>query len=109
MLHEHVQPCRRGAGLAPDREEQVRLGVAQVGVDEAAILQGEGGPAQIAGERLRQVGAEQGGGLPVVGEDGAKQLVVRPLHVVGHTEEASRSALALSSAGNVGWQPRSSP
>ena len=79
MLHEHVQPCGRGAGLAPDREEQVGLGVAQVGVDEAAILQGEGGPAQIAGERLRQVGAEQGCGLPVVGEDGAKQPVVRPL------------------------------
>ena len=84
MLQEHVQPCRRGAGLAPDRVEQVRLGVAQVGVDEAAVLQGQGGPAKVAGERLRQVGAEQGGGLPVVGENGAKELVVRSLHVVGH-------------------------
>ena len=49
------------------------------------------------------------GGLPVVGEDGAKELVARAATRRGRsTEEASPPALALSSAGTVGWQPLSS-
>lgn len=107
VLQEHVQPCRRCAGLAPDREEQVGLGVAQVRVDEAAILQGEGGPAQVAGEVLRQVGAEQGGGLRVVGERCERACRAGAARRGPSTEEASPPALALSSAGNLGGQASS--
>ena len=81
MLQQHVEPDGRlVAGGALHREEQIGLAAAQLVVDEGGVLQGEAGPLQIAGERIRQMGAQQGSRLGGVAEHGAEQLVVRSVH-----------------------------
>ena len=71
-------------------KELGELAVAQVVVDEAAVMQRQAGPPQVAGEGLRQMGTQQRGRLLGIGEDGTKQPVVRPLLVVGHRPSKRR-------------------
>ncbi len=67
-----------------DRIEQIRFGAAQLFVDEAALLQAQGGPVELASERLRQMGTQEPGRLGEVREHGAKQMVVRLGYVASH-------------------------
>ena len=84
MLQQHVQPGGRVAGDALDREQQIGLAVAQLLVDERGVLDDEAGPLQFGGKRLGQIGAQEADRLRGVAEHGAKQLVVRPVHLGGH-------------------------
>lgn len=65
-------------------------------------LRAEGRPAHVARELLRHVGAEQGGGLRPVREDGTKELVVWPLHAVAHRP----GSVAAGAGAFVRRQPR---
>ena len=74
VLQQDVQPRRWVAGRELDGEEQARLGVAHVVVDEAAALEGEAEPPQAAGYGVGQIGLQERGRLGLVREDGAKSL-----------------------------------
>ena len=77
MFEQHVDEHRLAGILPLDREQQVGLPAAPVVADEAAGHVGEGGPPQRAGDLLGQVGAQQAGGIPGVGEHAVEVLVVR--------------------------------
>ena len=55
VLQQHVQPCRRAAGLAPDRVQQVGFAFAQAVVNEADRIELDARPQQVTADRLRQV------------------------------------------------------
>ena len=85
VLQQHVQPGGCAVGLAPDGEQEVRLAVAQAVVDEGDVLAREAGPPHGAGDRLRQVGAQQGGCFGLVTEHGTEQVIVGLRDLASHT------------------------
>ena len=52
VLQQHVQPCRRAAGLAPDRVPQVGFAFAQAVVNEADRIELDARPQQAAMKRV---------------------------------------------------------
>ena len=52
VLQQHVQPCRRAAGLAPDRVQQVGFAFAQAVVNEADRIELDTRPQQAAMKRV---------------------------------------------------------
>ena len=76
MFEQQVEPLPRRRGGAAHLEQQVGGGVAQLLVDEGAYGAAQGGPEDAALVRVRQPGAEEGGGLLGVGEHQAEQVIV---------------------------------
>ena len=52
VLQQHVQPCRRAAGLAPDHVQQVGFALAQAVVNEADRIEPDARPQQAAMKRV---------------------------------------------------------